>query len=99
MTVSKAAANHFRYRRRAAYHYDWISREPASTRRDYEDCDKCKLVTHTRRHLQYALDACNSEFDLDIVRHGLDHPVVEETIRRSAEIRERKAQYHSPKLR
>ncbi|GAB7326431.1 hypothetical protein MBLNU13_g10443t1 [Cladosporium sp. NU13] len=87
------------YRRRAAYHYDLTKRKPRSTGRDYESCDNCELVAHTRRHLQYALDACNAEFELDLVRYGLDHPVVEETIRRSAEIREKKAQFHSPKLR
>lgn len=89
----------FRYHRRAIYHSDWVNRKPASTGKDYEDCDSCELVTHTRRHLQAALDACNTEFDLDMVRYGRDHPVVEETIRRSAEIREKKAEYHSPKLR
>lgn len=89
----------FRYRRRAAYHYDLTKRKPRSTGRDYESCDNCELVAHTRRHLQYALDACNAGFELDLVRYGLDHPVVEETIRRSAEIREKKTQFHSPKLR
>ena len=56
-------------------------------------------MTHTRRHLQAALDACNAEFDLDMIRYGLGHPVIGETIRRSAEIREEKAHFHSPKLR
>ena len=78
----------FRYHRRAAYHYNWIERKPVSTGRDYEDCDSCKLVTHARRHIQAALDACNAGFDLDMIRYGRDHPVIEETIRRSMEIRD-----------